>query len=136
MNQESLFDFGRLSNHSNEFLNLDQPSYRKEYPMPATFHTPTNQSLPSQRPSGRKFNRKFSPDRPMDMHFFLRSFKIFYQEETDDKIRVQIFNYLDDTTLYFNLPTIYKSARYTEIKKILIKLLAPWNILRDKSQYL
>ena len=89
--------------------------------MPAFFQYPTNQSSSSHHSSGRKFYRKFSPDGPINIHLFLKSFELFYQDKVEDKLRVQIFNCLDDMTLASTLPIIHKNASYSKIRQILVK---------------
>ena len=79
--------------------------------MPSSFHNASsNSSTNSSRNYGKKFNRKFSPDGPMNIHLFLKSFEIFYKEESEEELRTKIFNCLDDTTLAITLPVIGDNA--------------------------
>ena len=41
----------------------------------------------------------FSPDGPMNINLFLESFEIFYQNDTDEDLKIKILDCLNDNTM-------------------------------------
>ena len=64
--------------------------------MPENISFNSNSSSKNTR---NKFSRIFSPDGPMNIHLFLKSFEIFYQNDTDEDLKIKILKCLNDTTM-------------------------------------
>ena len=108
---------------------------RRMFPMPENISFNSNSSSKNTR---NKFSRIFSPDGPMNIHLFLKSFEIFYQNDTDEDLKIKILNCLNDTTMATIMSAVNdRNTSYQDIKNILIKTYgSPEQLEDDKANFM
>ena len=74
----------------------------------------------------------------MNIHLFLKSFEIFYQNDTDEDLKIKILNCLNDTTMATIMSAVNdRNTSYQDIKNILIKTYgSPKQLEDDKANFM
>ena len=73
----------------------------------------------------------------MNIHLFLKSFEIFYQNDTDEDLKIKILNYLNDTTMATIMSAVNdRNTSYQDIKNILIRTYGSPKLEGDKANFM